>query len=284
MQKKVFGSVKTNILCVIGTGIMALGNYVFTVPNLIAPGGVSGLATIISYLTSLPVGTLSLLLNLPIFILAYIILGRTSLFQSLISVLVYPLFMDFLFVKIPVYTEDILIAAVFGGILMGVGLAIVFQAGASTGGTDLLGLCVQRRFPHLPLGKLLFYIDSGIMLLSVVVFHSLNAFFYALLCNFLCTKIIDGIIYGADTGKVIYIISEKADEISRYVLDDMERGVTILEGRGAYSGTSKEVLLCATQTKEFPNLKKHITEIDPRAFIMVTDAAELVGEGFHGQK
>lgn len=284
MQKKIVSIAKNNFLCIIGTGILALGNYAFTVPNLIAPGGVSGLSTIISYLTGFPVGTLALILNIPIFLLAYRILGRMSIFHSLISVLAYPIFMDFLFKNIPVYTENKLIASVFGGILMGVGLAIVFQVDASTGGTDLLGLCLQQKFQHLPLGKLLFYVDAGIMVLSVLVFRSIDSFFYALVCNFICSRIIDGIIYGADTGKVIYIISEKNQEIYAYILNDLDRGVTILNGKGAYSGNAKEILLCATQTREFPHLKKEIHQIDPDAFIMVMDAAELVGEGFHKKK
>lgn len=284
MENKIFLIIKNALICILGTGIMALGNYAFTVPNLIAPGGVTGLATIVSYLTGFSVGTLSLLLNIPIFLFAYWILGSSSIWNSLVSVLAYPVFMNYLFTGIPVYTENPLIASVFGGILMGVGLAIVFQVGGSTGGTDLLGLCLQRKIPHLTLGKTLFYIDAAIMVLSVLVFHSLEAFFYALLCNFLCTKIIDSIIYGADTGKVIYIISEKTEAIANYILNDMERGATILDGEGAYSKTSKKILICATQTREYPQLKKEIKDLDPDAFIMVMDAAELDGEGFQKAK
>jgi uncharacterized membrane-anchored protein YitT (DUF2179 family) len=268
------------LMNVSGTALLALGIHVFTAPCNIAPGGVSGLATIINYVSDWPIGLVSLFLNMPLFVLGWLGVGKKYTLKSLVSVVTFALFIDIVFAKVPEYTNNYLLAAIFGGVLTGTGMAMVFLTDASTGGTDILGKFIQVRLPHIPLGRLLLCIDAVIVLVSMIIFHSLEASLYAIITIFVSSRLIDAVIYGFDEGKLAYIISGKNEEIAEYILTEMNRGATFLDGEGAYSKAEKKVLLCVIRRNEFTKLRRYIRSADPRAFVAVTNAAEVFGEGF----
>lgn len=270
------------LFSIIGTSIVALGIYLFTAPNNIAPGGVSGIATMVQYLFGFRLGLVSLAINIPLLILAWFKIGKEYTIKSILSTLVFFLVYDYIYemLNVPQYTSNPLLAAIFGGVLTGFGLAIIFLRGGSSAGTDILGRFFQKKYPHISIGKMLLYIDAVIVFVSMIVFSSLEVSMYALITIYVSAKMIDTIIYGGNASKMVYIISPKADEISEYITLKMQRGATFLSGRGAYLKKDVNVLICAMRLNEFPQLKKFIHEIDPQAFVIASDASEIFGEGF----
>ena len=269
------------LINVMGTAVLALGIHTFTAPNLIAPGGVSGLAIVVNYLFPfLSIGVVSILINIPLFILGWVALGSRFVIKSLISVITFSVCVDILFARVPVYETDPMLAAIFGGVLIGAGQGLVIMRNASTGGTDILGRWLQKKYPHISFGKLLLAVDAGVVALSMIAFRSIEVSLYALICIFVSTKMIDALIYGADTGKLTYIISSKSAEIAGAVINKLDRSATFLKGAGAFSRKDIDVLLCAIRTNQFPLLKRLVHEIDPDAFMIVTDSSEVLGEGF----
>lgn len=265
---------------VVGTIVLALGVHIFTAPNNIAPGGVSGLSTMLLHLTGIPIGIGSFLINIPLFFLSWFTIGKKYTVKSLFSVILFSLTIDVFLKNVPVYSGDSMLASIFGGAIMGTGQAIVFLRDASTGGTDILGKFMQKRHPHLSMGKFLLIIDGMVVLLSMIVFDSIEASLYAIVAIFVSTKIIDVIIYGTDTGKLAYIVSSKTELIAQKIIADLDRSATFLKGHGAFTGEDTNVLICAIRTNEFFTLKRYVREIDDNAFMIVTDATEVFGEGF----
>lgn len=264
----------------IGCVLFAAGFQLFLQPNQISPGGVSGIAMVITYLTGAPTGVLIIVCNIPIFLLAWRALGRRFLIASVISMIVYSVFVDILEPVAFAITEDVLLAAVYGGALMGLGLGLVFSAGASTGGSDVVARLLALKFPHMNLGQLLLLVDVFVVLLSAVVFQSYEGALYAGIAIFMSSKVIDLILYGLNFAKVVYIISRNPDDLAKRITERLGRGVTILYGRGAYSGEEKEILLCAVAQRQIVELKRAAREADPEAFMIVSEAREVLGLGF----
>ena len=260
--------------------IMAVGLSCFVGPAQIAPGGVSGLAILVNFLTGLPVGTVNLAFNIPLLLLAWRFLGRVFTLKTLRSVFIQSVMIDLASLWLPAYTGDRIMAALFGGIASGVGLALVFMRGSTTGGTDIVSRLIQLRYRHLSMGKLLFLVDVVVLLLSVVVFRNIEAGLYGMLSVYTAGKVLDNVLYGLDTGKVLLVISERNGEIAQGIMEAMNRGVTFLHGAGAWSGEKKQVLLCAVRAQQCYQVEEIIRGVDPDAFMIVTSATEIFGEGY----
>ena len=256
----------------LGAVIYALAFDWFVAPNQIAMGGVTGLAQIVNPLVPvLPVGVLSILVNVPLFLAGW----RSSLYAMAVSSLA----IDVIAWMHTFPPMDPILATLYGGAGMGVGLGLVFSQGATTGGTDIIGKLLKLKFPWLPIGKLVMIPDMVVVILAAVVFGTVNAALYGLIQMYLLSKVMDMILYGWDTSRVAYIITDRWEETGQGLLD-MNRGVTLLQGKGAYTGAEKQVLLVAFRQREIVPIKRMLREIDPKAFFIVCDAHEILGEGF----
>ena len=264
----------------LGAVIYALAFDWFVAPNQIAMGGVTGLAQIVNALVPvLPVGVLSILVNVPLFLAGWRLLGGRLLVSSLYAMAVSSLAIDVIAWMHTFPPMDPILATLYGGAGMGVGLGLVFSQGATTGGTDIIGKLLKLKFPWLPIGKLVMIPDMVVVILAAVVFGTVNAALYGLIQMYLLSKDMDMILYGWDTSRVAYIITDRWEETVQGLLD-MNRGVTLLQGKGAYTGAEKQVLLVAFRQREIVPIKRMLREIDPKAFFIVCDAHEILGEGF----
>ena len=264
----------------LGAVIYALAFDWFVAPNQIAMGGVTGLAQIVNALVPvLPVGVLSILVNVPRFLAGWRLLGGRLLVSSLYAMAVSSLAIDVIAWMHTFPPMDPILATLYGGAGMGVGLGLVFSQGATTGGTDIIGKLLKLKFPWLPIGKLVMIPDMVVVILAAVVFGTVNAALYGLIQMYLLSKVMDMILYGWDTSRVAYIITDRWEETVQGLLD-MNRGVTLLQGKGAYTGAEKQVLLVAFRQREIVPIKRMLREIDPKAFFIVCDAHEILGEGF----
>lgn len=264
----------------LGAVIYALAFDWFVAPNQIAMGGVTGLAQIVNALVPvLPVGVLSILVNVPLFLAGWRLLGGRLLVSSLYAMAVSSLAIDVIAWMHTFPPMDPILATLYGGAGMGVGLGLVFSQGATTGGTDIIGKLLKLKFPWLPIGKLVMIPDMVVVILAAVVFGTVSAALYGLIQMYLLSKVMDMILYGWDTSRVAYIITDRWEETVQGLLD-MNRGVTLLQGKGAYTGAEKQVLLVAFRQREIVPIKRMLREIDPKAFFIVCDAHEILGEGF----
>ncbi|MFR6094809.1 MAG: YitT family protein [Dysosmobacter welbionis] len=250
----------------LGAVIYALAFDWFVAPNQIAMGGVTGLAQIVNALVPvLPVGVLSILVNVPLFLAGWRLLGGRLLVSSLYAMAVSSLAIDVIAWMHTFPPMDPILATLYGGAGMGVGLGLVFSQGATTGGTDIIGKLLKLKFPWLPIGKLVMIPDMVVVILAAVVFGTVNAALYGLIQMYLLSKVMDMILYGWDTSRVAYIITDRWEETVQGLLD-MNRGVTLLQGKGAYTGAEKQVLLVAFRQREIVPIKRMLREIDPKAF------------------
>lgn len=273
------------LVITLGAAAYALGFVWCYAPNGIAFGGVTGAAQIINYLIpALPIGVTVIGLNIPLFLLGWKLIGGRLLVSSLYAMFISSVFID---VLTPLYDwqpMDPMLATIFGGVLMGLSLGLVFQQGATTGGTDLLARLLKLKLAWLPMGKLLMGIDLAVIVAVAAAFRALDAALYGLVALYISTIVMDGVLYGLDTAKVAYIISDRNKEISAAIVKDLDRGVTILHGQGAYTGADKDVLMCAFKQREIAAIKAAVKDIDPAAFVIVCDAHEVLGEGFRDYK
>lgn len=269
------------LLTILGTGVMTFALYVFIAPNQFAPGGVSGLSIIISYLFHTPLGLTNLVLNVPLLVLGFFFLGHRFVIKTVLAVVSFTLFYDRLFVLfLSPYQGDQILAALFGGLFFGVGMGIAFLAESSTGGTDISSKILQLKFPHLSIGKLVLMTDVLIISLSMVVFQSINSAMYAIIAMFVASRVIDAMMHGADTGSMVLIISKNSRELGQTLIHKMHRGVTHLSATGLYTNQEQGVLLCIVRKNEYHRLRRLTLQLDPRAFLVVTTANEILGEGF----
>lgn len=267
---------------IVGSLLFAIGIVCFTGPANIAPGGVSGIAIILNYVWSwLPIGATSLAINIPLLFLSFKYLGRRASTRTICSLIISSFMIDWVVAPLfPVYTGDRLLGAVFGGVSIGAGLALIFLRGSTTGGTEIVSNLLRLKWPHISMGRALLFVDCAVIALSMIVFKNLESGMYGIISLFCSTKVIDAIVYGFDQGNMVTVISEKNKEISARIMEEIDRGVTLLSGKGAYTGQEKEVLICAVRKSEFARLKSIIREIDHSAFVVTTEAGEILGEGF----
>jgi uncharacterized membrane-anchored protein YitT (DUF2179 family) len=273
------------LVITLASAIYALGFVWCYAPNGIAFGGITGVAQIINFLIpAFPIGVTVIVLNVPLFILGWKFIGGRLLVSSLYAMAVSSVFIDVLTPLRDWKPMEPMLACIFGGLLMGLSLGLVFQQGATTGGTDLIARLLKLKLKWLPMGKLLMGIDLAVILMVSATFRTLNSALYGLVALYITTIVMDGVLYGMDTAKVAYIISDKNKEITTAIVNDLDRGVTILHGRGAYTGADKDVLMCAFKQREIAAIKAAVKDIDPSAFVIVCNAHEVLGEGFRDYK
>lgn len=267
-------------LIVLGSVLFAAGFQLFLYPNSIIVGGVSGIAMIINYLIELPVGVMTIILNIPLFVIAWKHFGSKFIIASLVGMLLSSVFVDLFALTSYSPTNDMLLASIIGGAVKGLGLGIIYYAGATTGGTDIIAKFVRLRFPYLNFGTVILLTDAVIILAFAAIFKKVEAAMYAVISMFVVSKVIDLVLYGIDNSSVCYIISEKSEQLVSDITDRLHRGVTILEGEGAYSHQNKQVLLCVVKRTQIADIRKIIRSIDENAFFIVTDAKNVFGKGF----
>lgn len=271
---------------------MTLGSILYALafawcfdPGHIGLGGVTGLAQIVNrFLPVLPVGVAVMLLNIPLFLAGCKLLGGGVLVRSLYAMLCSAVGIDLLTQMFAFRPMEPILASIVGGVLMGGGLGLVFLQSSTTGGTDLLARLLKLRFGWLPMGKLLMCIDLVVIVLVAAAFQSLESGLYGVIGLYISSLVMDKMLYGLDKAKVAYIISDQSGDIARAIARELERGVTLLEGRGGWSGKRREVLMCAFKQRQIVTLKQTVKEIDPAAFLIVCDAHEVLGDGFREYK
>ena len=268
------------VLILVGTAVYSAAVTVFLEPAGISPGGVTGIATAMGELSGLPVGLLVLVLNIPLLIWGYIKLGGSFMLKTVISTVLLSVWIDLFAVLLTPYGGDRLLAALYGGFLSGAGLAMVFLRGGSTGGTDIAAKIISMRFARFSIGILVLLLDAFVILLAAVVYRSFETALYTTLTIFISTRVIDSIVYGADRGKLAFIVTEKPEAVTDSLYSALHRGVTLVPARGGYSKDSRTVLLCAVRVHETARLRRAVKESDGRAFLILTEAGEISGEGF----
>lgn len=265
----------------LGSILYAIGFDWFYTPNAIGFGGITGVGQVVNaYLPIIPIGIFVLVINIPLFILGWKYIGGHLLVTSLYSMVLSSVAVDVINWTFHFAPMDRMLASVCGGAMIGLALGIIFAKGATTGGTDLIARLVKLKLPWAPMGKLLLVIDLVVILLVAVAFGDVTAALYGIIAQVVSAYVTDAVLYGMDTAKVAYIISDRAQAISDVIVRDLDRGVTVLRGEGAYSGSEKRVLMCAFKQKEIVTLKEMIFEIDKKAFIIVCNAHEVTGNGF----
>ncbi len=252
----------------------------FSAPSNIAPGGVSGLMTLVNFLWGLPIGTMVLLANIPLLVVAWLALGRAFAARTVLGTVLTSVMIDLVAIYIPVFEVDRLLAAIFGGVLAGTGLGLIFSRGATTGGADIVARLLERRWPHVPIGRLLLVIDGTVIALSALVYRELESPLYAIILVYISSLLTDRLVYGGQRGATVLIISRRHEAITARILQDFHRGVTLLDSTGAYTGEQGQVVLCAVRRPELYLLKQLVTQVDPQAFLLLIPADEVHGVGF----
>lgn len=267
------------IVITIASVIYAVAVSLFLDPNSLAPGGVTGIAIILNRLTGLETGTLMLVINIPILALGTWKFGLRFILSTMYCTALTSLFTNML-TPIGALTQDPFLAAIVGGTLMAVGLGWVFKAGATSGGTDIIIKILRLKIPHLKTGALFLATDALIVTASAILFRNVDLALYAGLTVFITSVMLDLVLYGRDGAKLIYIISDHSENITKRLLEDLDIGVTHVQGSGAYSGRDKNVIMCAIKKQLAPKAEEIVKEEDPLAFMIVTSATEIYGEGY----
>lgn len=271
--------IKDLILIIIGSLFLAIGTDLFLLPNQLSSGGFSGIATIIYYLLDFPIGTAIILLNLPLFIIALFKLGRKFFIKAIIGTSLLSLFLN-IFEGVEVLTSDRLLASIYGGIIIGVGTAITLKANASTGGSDLLGNIISKFKPTAKVGNLIIIVDFIIVVLNTIFFKEIEVALYSAIAIYLSGQMIDVIFEGTNFTKMIFIISDKYEEIAKQIGEKIERGSTGIYAKGMYHEEDKIMLWCVASRKEISKIKQIASKIDPLSFLVISNSREVLGQGF----
>lgn len=278
MKAKVKQTINDYVLISVGVALAVAGLNIFLVPGKIAAGGISGIATILYHLFDIPLGLSIVVLNIPLFVFGLKQLGKIFAIRTVYALLLYSALAEI--IPVPEGGYDPFLLCIYGGVLVGIGIGLVVRYGATTGGTDMAAKLLNERFKHISLGAFVFGIDFVIIAAAGVVFD-LEVALYAVISLFITTKVIDSVTVGLSMSKAFYIISDKNEEIADAILNRMGRGATALSAKGLYSQQNRDVLLCVLKWRtEGPKLKRIVKEIDERAFVIVADVNEVMGEGF----
>lgn len=280
-KKSALQLLKNNIMWVIGCSLYSIGVCCFAVPNSIAQSGFTGIAVIVNHLFSLPVGIVNLALNIPMLILMWIFLGRQLVARTLWVTVILSTALDVFGAIMPTYTGDKLLASLFCGILEGAGLGLITITGATSGGTDIVARLIHKKWKFITIGKVVLIADALVIISNMIVFRSIESGLYAIITIFASTRLIDSMVYGTGNGKMLMIITEKPEEISKAIITSSHRGVSIVPVVGAYTGENKNMLICVARRHEIPGIIRTAKAIDHKTFIIVSEANEILGEGFN---
>ncbi|MPW25390.1 DUF2179 domain-containing protein [Alkalibaculum sp. M08DMB] len=263
----------------IGCMIMALSFNSFFVPSKIAPGGFSGLATVLYHFTGFPIGIVTLILTIPLFSVSIKLLGAKFGLKSFYGTIFFSICIDFI-IRTPPLTNDYFLASVFGGILLGIGIGFIFRFGGTTGGTDLLAAILHHYFRGIPVSTWLLILDSIVVLIAGISFRNIEVTLYSILTIYITMRLIDLILEGISYAKAFYIISDYSSQMADKIINELDRGVTTLSGKGMYTKNNKDVLLCVVNRSQVYDLKEMVRSVDPNAFVILADVHEVLGEGF----
>ncbi len=266
---------------VIGSIFFAIGIYTFAKSANFAPGGISGLALIINYLIpQIPIGIATLILNIPLILMSYRLLGKKFLIKSIKTMIISTFFLDFVIPLFPMYADDKMLASIFSGIFLGIGLALIYMRGSSTGGADFLLISLKKLIPHMSMGDITLIIDGIIIILGGIVFKDVNSLLFGAVSTIILSLVIDRLMLGSNTGKLAIIVTNKGEEITKNIDKEIGRGATHIDATGTYTKKHKDMLFCTCSNKEIHKIRDIIYENDSSAFVMITDASEVFGEGF----
>lgn len=272
-------TIKNLLVITAGSLIYAAGVSLFLDPNHLAPGGVTGIAIILTYFVGLQTGTWYFLINLPIVLLGFWRFGLRFIIKTFYAVAMVSVFTNLL-AGFGAVTNDLILASLSGSVMMAVGIGLIFKTGATTGGTDIIIKVIRQKARHLKTGFLFQCFDVVVVICSGLVFRNVDIMLYALLTVMISGKVIDYVLYGPDEAKMIYIITENPEEIGQRLLNEMEVGCTYIQGKGGWTDRDKQVIMCAVHKKMTPQVEEIVKAGDPKAFMILTNATEIFGEGY----
>lgn len=263
-----------------GSVLYALGLYTFALSAQFSPGGLSGIAILIHHYTAWPIGLVTLVLNIPLVLLCLRVVGAPFILKSLWAMLLNTLFLDVVFPRLPTYHGNPLLAAMFTGVAVGAGLAIIYMRGASTGGVDFITMTVKKLRPHYSIGQIVLAIDAVIILAGGFVYQNVDAVLYGIVAAFATSITMDNLLYGAGSSKLAIIITNYGADIAAAISNEVERGATLVPATGSYTGEKRDMLLCVCSKNEIYKVRTAARAIDPGSMIVITEASEVIGEGF----
>ena len=284
MKRKLKSIITDLIFFILGCFIYSASVTMFISSNEISPGGFTGIATVINYLFKIPSGIMLLILNIPVLILGLIKFGGMFVIKTSFVTVLASFSLTVTDLLLPIFKIDKILAAVFGGILMGLGLSLVLLRGATTGGVDILAKLINKKFRHLTVGRIILIMDALVIAFAAFVYKNVESALYSVIALYSSTYIMDAMLYGADKGKIIYIVTEFPEEVCRDINNNLGRGVTMLSAKGGYTGKERSMLLCTVRRHEVSYVFDIIENRDSSAFIVVSDAGEIIGEGFKALK
>lgn len=265
----------------LGGLLIAIGVYNFAAASEFPVAGISGIALLFYHFFNIPIGVMTLILNIPIIILCYRLLGKTFLLKSLRTMLISTFFMDIVAPMFPVYKGDLMLSCICMGLVSGLGYALIYMRDTSTGGADFVLMAVRKLRPHLSLGKIIIVMDFTIVIIGgLLLGGNIDLMIYGLISTYLLSLVVDKVMYGMDAGKLTLIVTEKGYEVSEKIDQLTQRGATILKGVGSYSKLDKDVVMCACNYKQMHMVHNAVKEVDPAAFLVTMEANQVRGEGF----
>lgn len=270
---------KKYLMITFGTLLYSAGISLLLDPNNLAPGGVSGISIILSKLTPITTGTWILIINIPLLIIGFMKFGSRMMVPTIYATVLSSAFTNLWMVFAPL-SGELLVSALLGSLCTGTGIGLVFRAGATTGGMDIVVKLLGRKYPYLKSGTLFFMLDMSVVVISGFLFRNLTVAAYAGMAVLLNARVMDGILYGQDEARLIYIISDRPEEIAKRLLADADVGVTYLEGEGAYSEHNKQIIMCVTRKQQSVQVVDIVKEEDANAFLIISSASEVFGEGY----
>lgn len=263
----------------LASGLFSVGINCFMAKNNILNGGITGIATILNYLYEIPIGTAIFVMNIPLLIIAFKKLGALFVLRTFWVIGISSVIIN-MGTVLPVYENDLLISSIFGGVLSGLSLGMIFLRNATTGGVDIIARLIKLKYPHITLGKSIFLLDAIVIIAGGFIYGNAESVLYAAVTIFVSAQVLDYVVFGMSRGAMIMIFSEKSDEIRHLIINDLHRGVTVIKGQGGYSGNENNILLCACYDNQIQKIIKKIKSADENAFFIITQAKQIIGEGF----
>ena len=280
-KRPVMSRVVKYLLIALGSAVGAVGFQFFMYPNNIVSGGVTGISMIINHFTGFPVGMMSIIMNVPLFLIAWKHFGLPFLIGSLAGTVFSSAFVDIFAMTGISLTNDPMLASIIGGVIKGFGYGLIFFVGATTGGIDIVARFLRRRFPYINFGTLILVMDALIITAYALIFHIVESAMYSLICMFVVSRAIDLVLYGLDNSSIVYIVSHDTDAIVREITSGiLHRGVTLLHAEGAYTHEEKQVIMCVIKRPQIAEIRRLVRMLDPNAFLVVSDAKNVFGNGF----
>lgn len=267
-------------MVIIGAAVYAMGIQLFYRPVQLVSGGVTGIAMVINLVTDLPVGVMIIVMNIPLFMVALKKYGFKFMLGSLVGMIASSIFIDlFAFIDFRL-TDDPLLSAIYGGLATGLGSGIIYSSGGTSGGIDVVAKFIREKYPYVNFGTFILIIDAAVVISYALIFRAYEKAMYTVLAVFIASKVIDTVLYGVSLSKLCFIISEHSEEIQTEIVKTLHRGVTMINGKGAYSGLDKQVLLCVVKRQQIVEIRRLIRGIDQQSFVIVTDTRDVFGKGF----